>query len=262
MALLVVMLLTIAVAIPASAATPLFKSTSTNAADAVASLSIDKPSGVVEGDLLLAQISFTGGNTISVSAPEGWTQVRRSNNQAILGQILFSKFATASEPASYAWQFGLGGNPASVSVSGGILAYSGVVAFSDDVLTLWSNGNSSGGELGTSLNAASLTLLPVSEATVIALYGITGNTNLSTPANMTERYLVNTVSTVSIKTADQDWVGVAPVLPGRPATALRLPMSEASGSPSLSRSIMRQRRYSACTADIVTEATGPDGVRR
>ena len=110
MALLVVMLLTIAVAIPASAATPLFKSTTTNAADAVASLSIDKPSGVVEGDLLLAQVSFTGGNTISVSAPADWIQIRRSVNQANLGQILFSKFATASEPASYAWH-SAGGNP-------------------------------------------------------------------------------------------------------------------------------------------------------
>ncbi len=259
MALLVVMLLTIAVAIPASAATPLFKSTSTNAADAVASLTVDKPSGVVEGDLLLAQISFTGGNTISVSAPEGWTQVRRSNNQAILGQILFSKFATASEPASYAWQFGLGGNPASVSVSGGILAYSGVVAFSDDVLTLWSNGNSSGGELGTSLNAASLTLLPVSEATVIALYGITGNTNLSTPANMTERYLVNTVSTVSIKTADQDWVGVGagPTW----ATSNRVSIADVGGQwiAQLVALYYETAPVLSLPADIVTEATGPDG---
>ena len=256
-ALLVVMLLTIAVAIPASAATPLFKATSTNAVDAVASLTIDKPSGVAEGDLLLAQISFTGGNTITVPIPEGWTQIRRSNNQAHLGQILFSKFATASEPASYTWQFSSAGSPASVSVSGGILAYSGVVALSD-TLELWSNGNTSGGELGTSLNATSL-VLPYSEATVIALYGITGNTNLSTPANMTERHLVNAGSTVSIKTADQDWAGVGAGPTWSTSNRISTADTEGQWIAQLVALYYETTPVLSLPADIVTEATGPGG---
>ncbi len=82
----------------------------------------------------MAQISFTGGNTISVSA--GGLGPRYSNNQAILGQILFFQSSPLHRTGIVCLAVRLERKSASVSVSGGILAYSGVVTFSDDVLTM------------------------------------------------------------------------------------------------------------------------------
>ncbi len=76
---------------------------------------------------------------------------------------------------------------------------------------------------------------------------------------MTERYLVNTVSTVSIKTADQDWVGVGagPTW----ATSNRVSIADVGGQwiAQLVALYYETAPVLSLPADIVTEATGPDG---
>jgi hypothetical protein len=64
-------------------------------------LTINKPAGTVQGDLLIA--AFAVGNTVATLA--GWTPLRADANGSIDNSQLFYKVAGATEPASYAWGF-------------------------------------------------------------------------------------------------------------------------------------------------------------
>lgn len=65
------------------------------------------PSGVQVGDVLITDISFLSGGSISInSVPSGWTLIRRDDTgsgPADVSAALYLKIASASEPASYTW---------------------------------------------------------------------------------------------------------------------------------------------------------------
>jgi prepilin-type N-terminal cleavage/methylation domain-containing protein len=63
------------------------------------SLTIAKPTGVVQNDLLFAYIGHLNA-TDRLNAPAGWTQIGRNKNGSV-NQALFYKVAGASEPANY-----------------------------------------------------------------------------------------------------------------------------------------------------------------
>jgi len=69
------------------------------------SITVQKPSGVVNGDTLIAAIAFVGGSTKDISPPLGWKEFRRSNYGSTLGISLFVKQASSSEPTSWKWNF-------------------------------------------------------------------------------------------------------------------------------------------------------------
>ena len=89
---------------------------------ATGTLTINKPAGTTTADVLVASIAFRP-NTAVVTAPAGWTLVRRVDNaNATQNSIaVYVKVALAGEPASYAWSFNT-----STGAAGGILAFSGV----------------------------------------------------------------------------------------------------------------------------------------
>ncbi len=91
-----------------------------SASNAGTSLTIAKPGAVVDNDVLIAAISYIGGTTNSLTAPPGWTLVRRIDNGTDVGLAIYRKIA-ANEGAGYTWTLSL-----SESVSGGIQAYAGV----------------------------------------------------------------------------------------------------------------------------------------
>lgn len=66
-----------------------------NGASATSSLIINKPTGTVEGDLMVAVISLDDGTTATL--PAGWTLISSSYEAACY------KIAGASEGASYTW---------------------------------------------------------------------------------------------------------------------------------------------------------------
>jgi hypothetical protein len=82
------------------------------------SLSIAKPTGVVEGGVMVATVTAAG--TGSITAPSGWTVIKNVAGTA-LRQVTYYKVAGASEAASYSWSLG-----SSRAASGGIVDYSGV----------------------------------------------------------------------------------------------------------------------------------------
>jgi hypothetical protein len=83
-----------------------------------ANLSIAKPTGVVEGGVMVATVTAAG--TGSITTPSGWTVIKNVAGTA-LRQVTYYKVAGASEAASYSWSLG-----SSRAASGGIVDYRGV----------------------------------------------------------------------------------------------------------------------------------------
>src|SRR5262249_55419658 len=48
----------------------------------VTQVTVSPPSSIAAGNLLLANISINGGNAAIVTAPSGWTQILRTDNDA------------------------------------------------------------------------------------------------------------------------------------------------------------------------------------
>jgi hypothetical protein len=89
-----------------------------NAAGAT-TLVVTKPSGVVEGNVMVATVTVK--ETGAVTPPSGWTAILNLTQGTALRQVTYYKVATASEPSSYSWSLGT-----SRAASGGIADYSGV----------------------------------------------------------------------------------------------------------------------------------------
>jgi MSHA biogenesis protein MshQ len=86
-------------------------------------LQINKPAGTVQNDVMIASIGVRP-NTVTITAPSGWTLVRRVDNGTTGNYnslAVYRKLAGASEPASYTWTFS-----ASTPAAGGIQSFSGV----------------------------------------------------------------------------------------------------------------------------------------
>ena len=92
------------------------------AASGVLTLSINVPAGTVQNDVMVAAIGVRP-NSVTVTAPAGWTLVRRINSTAGNSNslLVYYRVAGAGEPANYAWGFS-----SSTGSTGGILSFSGV----------------------------------------------------------------------------------------------------------------------------------------
>jgi hypothetical protein len=93
-----------------------------SSATGVDSLTLPRPSGTTAGDVLVAQVANRY-SPYTLTAPSGWTLVRRDTSGAQVTSAVFWRVATSSEPASAT--FSLSGGSA-VQMGGGIAAYSGV----------------------------------------------------------------------------------------------------------------------------------------
>ena len=110
---------------PASAPPPStisFRAAASAGASAGLSLTIDKPSGTVAGDVMIASIAVRP-NTATMTAPAGWKLVRRidNGNENANSLAVYYKVAGGSEPANYAWTFST-----PTSAAGGIQTFTGV----------------------------------------------------------------------------------------------------------------------------------------
>lgn len=103
----------------ASAAIGLVAASSANNGAGATTLVINKPTGVAQGDLMLATVTATGNGAFT--APAGWTVVKNTVQGTALRQANYYKVAGAGEGASYSWNLST-----SRSASGGIIDYSGV----------------------------------------------------------------------------------------------------------------------------------------
>jgi hypothetical protein len=142
-------------------------------------LTINLPSSVVSGDLLLANIDVNGGTPANVTAPSGWTQILRTDNDTNMSMISYWKIAGASEPANYTWTV-----DTQTRAEGGITQYSGI----DPSNPIYNYaGNSGFGKVATTSPIST----GASNQEVVALYGFdAGNSTggyFSVPTGMTEK---------------------------------------------------------------------------
>jgi hypothetical protein len=148
----------------------------------------------VANDVLLAQITVRGGTGTTITAPAGWTLVRRDDSTTTLAQAVFVLVAGASEPADYTWTF----SP-SQKASGGIIAYSGVNAAAPV--------NVHGGQANassTSVTAPSVTTT-VANARLVGFFGAARDTLFTPPAGMTEQWdIASTGGAATSRTASEE----------------------------------------------------------
>jgi hypothetical protein len=138
-------------------------------------LTINKPAGVVQNDVMIASISV-GPNTITITPPSGWALVRRTDNANGTSNSLavYSKVAGAGEGASYDWTFSSGNTGA----AGGIMAFSGA----DPVLETDSGVNTGSGT-SSATNAVNTAF---ANTMIITSHAIGSASTWTPPAGMTE----------------------------------------------------------------------------
>lgn len=73
------------------------------AAGTTTSVTIDKPSEVQAGDLMLAQIRSSGSGGYPNTLPAGWVVVASAAVTDHIRCVICAKIATGSEPSSYTW---------------------------------------------------------------------------------------------------------------------------------------------------------------
>ena len=171
-------------------------STSTNLSGTT--VTVPRPSGTVAGQLLVAQVDFhTHTFTGTISPPSGWTTVRVDNDTNHEMQGVFWKFATSSEPASFAFTL-TAGSVVGGEASGAITAYDGV----DTTTPVDAHGATTYPSGASSIVAPSITTT-VPGTRLLTMVGQRGNGTSTPPSGMVERYDLSSGSQNKIQMSDQ-----------------------------------------------------------
>ncbi|MDQ3870892.1 MAG: hypothetical protein M3301_04655, partial [Chloroflexota bacterium] len=167
---------------------------------------ISKPTGVVAGDVLVAQVVNRG--TGAITPPSGWTSVRDSV-QSTTHMTTFSRVAGAAEPLNYTFTSGN-----AYGKVGGISAWSGIDTTNPIDVSSGASGT------GTSVTAPSVTTTKPS-APVLFLAGHVGAVTYTPPVGMTDRWDLNNAAGTYKATAEgADYVqATAGVTGAKTATA-------------------------------------------
>ena len=162
-------------------------------------LTIARPSDAVAGDVLVAGMTWEGDhNTFTPSAPSGWTLVRRNGDNAV-GQFVYSRVLTASEPSSYTW------TGRSTNAAGAIVAFSGV----DTTAPV----NVHAGQVNSTNSQIIAPSITTTRANIllVGVFGIVSTQTLSAPAGMSAIWSGSSSGTggssvqVSTLGADEAW---------------------------------------------------------
>jgi hypothetical protein len=163
-----------------------FRSADSNIS-ATASITINKPAGVVDGDVMIASIAqgLVSSPLTITGSPAGWTLVRQvqSGVTNVFGIAVYSRVAS-SEPASYTWTFSKALNSA-----GGISAYVNVDTTTPVDI-----------ETGATGTPASITTTQPGEMIVASYMG--SGASFTPAAGMTER-VDRTSGSTNIATVEQ-----------------------------------------------------------
>jgi hypothetical protein len=66
-------------------------------------LTISRPDGTESGDFLLAGIILDGGSSTTITEPDNWILIHRTNYSSEVGIATYYKIADSSEPSNYTW---------------------------------------------------------------------------------------------------------------------------------------------------------------
>lgn len=144
------------------------------------SLTVSKPSGTADGDLLLAFVVIGGDQSIT-TVPSGWTLVDYQSTGPATGDCLHACYwkSASSEPASWVWGWSAGDDAAAV-----VLAYTGAAASPIDANAF----NLMSGSVET-MTSPSVT--PTSSSVAVLAFGANpfynGTTSFTLPNSTTSR---------------------------------------------------------------------------
>src|SRR6185503_4533877 len=160
-----------------------FRAAATPVGGNLTSVSVARPTGTLENDIMIAQVAVRAGSSVTIAAPVGWTAIGASqtNSTTVLGQRAFWRLAgtAAADPGPYLFTW----DGSSQRVEAGIIAYSGVHA-----TTPINVSNAQANAASTSVTAPSITPT-VTNTMLVGLFSTAnGNTSYTAPGGMTERY--------------------------------------------------------------------------
>ena len=166
------------------------RGTATTATTTNTNLTINRPTGVVAGDVMIVNIAKVGNNTTAPSLA-GWTLIDGRSLGGMThryGAVLY-KVAGASEPASYTFALGPGTNGA----VGSIVAFSGVDTSGATPFDVTPRTISVSAGRTTAVSATSITTASANAAVI--MFGMTANSNptwsgwtTTSPGALTELY--------------------------------------------------------------------------
>ena len=148
-------------------------------------LTVQKPSGTLEGDMMVAWLCGDSSNRKNITPPSGWSVIYDQSSPDLGGSAQmfgYYKVATASEPSSYGFTF------------------SGSVGFSKGILTSWYDtggvGTWSVVDLGggNKVTAASITSLSISGSGLYITAFLSDNADNPTTDNSPVAEIVRNVS--------------------------------------------------------------------
>ena len=197
-----------------------FRAQNTGVAALATTVTITKPTGTVDGDVMIAVIVCTGGSGATITAPTGWTQRTLGNNLTNIKTQTCFKVASG-EGADYTWTFDTDRN-----ACGAIVTYSGV-----DIVDPMDNSNLNTQQHDTvgSTNVVAPTTTPNTTPTMLLFLGTSNTASTFTAptdhGGMTERSDVRVgASTLPSATiAEVAYTGLA-------ATGTSTGVSSASGA--------------------------------
>jgi len=156
---------------------------------------INVPTGTVQNDVMVASITVRP-NTVTITAPAGWTLVRRVNQTTGNAQSLavYYRVAGAAEPANYTWCLSASAPPAcgattSAGSAGGIISFSGVDSSSPVVVE-----NGSAIAASTSFAAPSVNTGAVTNTMLVTSFSFSSAEHFVAPVGMSSAYDVSNVA--------------------------------------------------------------------
>lgn len=171
-----------------------FLGSATAANGAGTELTLTAPAGTAAGDLLVASVSVRGAAATPITAPAGWTLIRRDDQGGLLAQALYYRFRVAGD-GGYQWS----GWPSAAS-AGALLVYRGAT-LANPVAA-----HSGLGATSTTVTAPSVTP-GIGGSVVVGFYvKARGDQIPATPAGTTQRAQLSTGSgdaQISVKVADE-----------------------------------------------------------
>jgi MSHA biogenesis protein MshQ len=183
------MLLALSAPLSAQATITYVGASTTAGAEDTTSVSVAKPTGLASGDVMLAFVATRGNGVFPtpITAPSGWTQVLTDNNGTSISTTIFSKVATASEAAQYAFTIG-----SNARAAGAIVAFRGV-----DNTTPVNVSGSQTNAASTTYTAPSVTTTKANTMLVSFFAATNGNGSVSTATGMTQAFAAGTTAASS-----------------------------------------------------------------
>ena len=154
------------------------------------SITINKPAGTVQYDVMLAHIATYSDQDVTITPPSGWTLVR-STSATYHRSWTYYKVAGASEPTSYTFTAS-----ATAYLNGAIRSYSGA-----NTTSPINASNAQATPSGTSHSTPSITTT-VNNTMITTFFGVMSNTTWTPPSGEVERY-DQVYTLVTIEGADE-----------------------------------------------------------